>query len=223
MNHNFQISNCDTDSISFTAQKSFSPEEIKSLIKEINELSPEFMDWSDDGYYRRVIILKAKNYILQDFDNKITYKGSALKSSKTEIALKEFLHAIIAEILNETYNYKKVYERYVQEILSLEIDINRWASKKSLTSTTYSSLRANETKIIDAIQGTEYKEGDRIFLYFTNERNLKLVEKFENDHDIGKLLKKLYTISKVFDNIIEVGTFTNYSLKKNQELLKDIK
>lgn len=232
MNNNFQISNCDTDSISFCSTKPnaiFSPQEIKSLISEINELSPEFMEWSDDGYYRRVIILKAKNYILQDFDGKITYKGSALKSSKTEIALKEFLHAIIAEILNETYEYTKVYNNYVKEILNVK-DINRWASKKSLTSTTYQSTRANETKIIDAIKGTEYKEGDKIFTYFDKNDNLKLAENYENDHNIEKLVAKLYATSKIFTHITgkPVGllpkeTFINYSLKKNEQLLKELK
>src|SRR5271157_5714878 len=185
MNHNFQISNCDTDSISFcskTPNSVFSPQEIKSLIKEINDLSSEFMDWADDGYYKKVIILKAKNYIMQAFpdekhpEGKITYKGSALKSSKTEPALKEFLYAIIQTILDEKFEYKLIYDKYVAEILNIQ-DINRWASKKSLTSTTYSSKRANETKIIDAIAGTEYKEGDKIFLYFRNDGTLKLVEK----------------------------------------------
>lgn len=227
-NHNFQISNCDTDSISFTAQKSFSPEEIKSLLKEINDISPEFMDWADDGYYKKVIILKAKNYILQDYNGKITYKGSALKSSKTEPALKEFLYEIIGTILEEKFAYKEVYDRYIQEILSPEIDINRWASKKSLTSTTYSSPRANETKIIDAIKDTEYKEGDRIFLYFKTDGTLKLAEKFENDHCTETLLEKLYKISRVFTHIdnkpiglLPKETFINFALKKNFKLLNE--
>lgn len=172
------------------------------------------MDWADDGYYKKVIILKAKNYILQDFNGKITYKGSALKSSKTEPALKEFLYAIIQTILDEKYAYSDIYEKYVAEILNVQ-DISRWASKKSLTSTTYESKRANETKIIDAIAGTEYKEGDRIFTYFDKEGNLKLVENYNNDHDIPRLLKKLYTISKLFDSILPEDTFINYGLVKN--------
>lgn len=222
--YNFELVNCDTDSIMVCkSDKSiYTEEEQKKLLKELNSLFLKNIKWEPDGTFKKVIILKAKNYILQDFDNKITYKGSALKSSKTEIALKEFLHAIIAEILNETYNYKEVYNKYVVEILNVK-DINRWTSKKSLTSTTYSSLRANETKIIDAIQGTEYKEGDRVFLYFRNDGTLKLAEKFENDHDIGKLLKKLYTTAQIFANIIPKETFINFSLKKNQELLNEFR
>lgn len=229
MNYNFQISNCDTDSVSFTSGKNHTSEEIKSLIKEINELSPEFMDWADDGYYKKVIILKAKNYILQDFDRKITYKGSALKSSKTEPALKEFLHKIIDTILEEKFAYKEIYESYIKEILNLQ-DINRWASKKSLTSTTYQSQRANETKIIDAIKGTEYKEGDKVFLFFMEDGSLCLSEKFTGLYDKNVLISKLYNISKVFTHIdnkpiglLPKDTFLNFALKKNEQLLKELK
>lgn len=101
--NNFQLNVIDTDSISFCRQDgSFIPREERSaLIKEINSLSPEFMEWSDDGYYSKVIVLKTKNYILKDETGKITYKGSSLKDQKKEIAIKEFLHKVIDIILNE--------------------------------------------------------------------------------------------------------------------------
>lgn len=119
---------------------------------------------------------------------------------------------------NQLNKIKEIYQNYINEILNVT-DINRWASKKTLTSITYESERANETKIIDAIKGTEYKEGDRIFTYFDKEGNLKLAEQYSNDHDIGRLLKKLHSTSKVFDAIIPKDTFINYSLKKNQKKL----
>ena len=222
MNHEFQLTNADTDSIMIHKDQCspFSREERTELLNEINELSPKGLVWEDDGYYTNVIILKAKNYILKNEDGKITYKGSALKSSKTEPALKEFLNKIIDSILTEKFNYTEIYNEFVNEILNVK-DIKRWASKKSLTSTTYESERANETKIIDAIKGTEYKEGDRIFTYFDKEGNLKLVENYNNDHDIGRLLKKLHSTSKVFDAVIPKDTFINYSLKKNFKLLEE--
>jgi hypothetical protein len=230
MNHNFQISNCDTDSISFCNLdfKDFSHDHRKKLINEINEISPEFMDWADDGYYKKVIILKAKNYIMQTHEGKITYKGSALKSSKTEPALREFLYAIIQTILDEKYAYSDIYEKYIKEALNVK-DINRWASKKSLSETTYKSTRTNETKIIDAIQGTEYKEGDKVFLFFLEDGSLCLSEKFTGQYDKNALISKLYNCSKVFTHIynkpigaLPAETFLNYSLKKNQKLLEEL-
>lgn len=224
--HNFVINVVDTDSISFSKSDGtmFSLEERKELVKEINDISPEFMKWADDGYYKKVIILKAKNYILQAESGKITYKGSSLKDQKKEAALKEFLYEIIDSILNEKYNYIEIYNKYVKEILNIK-DIKRWSSKKTLSETTYSSQRTNETKVIEAIKDTEYKEGDRIWVYFDINQNLKLVENYNNDHDIPTLLKKLFTAAKTFVNIIPKDTFTNYSLKnkKIQELLGELK
>jgi len=226
MNHNFQIVNADTDSISFSKADGtlFSLEERKLLVTEINSISPEFMKWADDGYYNKVIILKAKNYILQKEDGKVTYKGSSLKDQKKETALKEFLYEIIDAILKEKYNYEEIYVKYIKEALYVK-DIKRWSSKKTISEKTYSSERTNETKVKDAIAGTEYKEGDRIWVYFDVNQNLKLVENYNNDHDIPTLLKKLFTASKTFDNIIPKGTFTNYSLKnkKIQALLQELK
>jgi len=226
MNHQFQISNCDTDSISFCKSDGtyFSLEERKQLVKEINDISPEFMKWADDGYYKKVIILAAKNYILQKEDGKITYKGSSLKDQKKEIALKEFLYEIIDAMLNEKYNYIEIYNKYVKEILNLK-DIKRWSSKRTISEKTFSSPRSNETKVKDAINGTEYKEGDRIWVYFDTNKNLKLIENYNNDHDVPTLLKKLFTVSKIFDMIIPKGTFFNYSLKNKKipALLEELK
>lgn len=226
MSHQFQIVNADTDSVSFSKSDGslFSLEERKLLVTEINNISPEFMKWADDGYYNKVIILKAKNYILQKEDGKVTYKGSSLKDQKTEIALKEFKYEIIDAILSEKFNYQEIYIKYIKESLCIK-DIKRWSSKKTISEKTYSSERTNETKVKDAIAGTEYKEGDRIWVYFDINQNLKLVENYNNDHDVPTLLKKLYTTSKIFVNIIPKDTFTNFSLKnkKVQQLLQELK
>jgi hypothetical protein len=68
LNHNFVIGPCDTDSVSYCKQdmSPFTSEEIDNLLSEIKQLSPEFMEWEDDGYYDTCIVLRAKNYVLWD-------------------------------------------------------------------------------------------------------------------------------------------------------------
>lgn len=220
MNYDFQIVNADTDSISFCKPDlSFlSVEERKALVKEINDISPEFMDWADDGYYKKVVILRAKNYILQKEDGKITYKGSAIKDQKKEPALREFMKAIIDEILNETYDYLSVYNRYMQEILNMQ-DISRWCSKKTITPSVLNAKRKQEQDVLDAIKGTEYVEGDKVYVFFKKDKSLCLKEKFGEDYSKKHLLKRLHDTAKIFKNIIDVTQFTNYSLvKKLKEL-----
>lgn len=220
MNHNFQIVNADTDSISFCKEdKSFIDlEHRKTIIKEINDISPEFMQWADDGYYKKVVVLKAKNYVLQKEDGKTTFKGSSFKDQKKEPALREFMKEIINEILIERYDYLTVYERYVQEILTLK-DITRWCSKKTITPAVLNAKRKQEQDVLDAIKGTEYVEGDKVYVFFKKDKSLCLKEKFREDYSKKHLLKRLYDTVKIFENIVDVKKFPNYSLvKKLKEL-----
>lgn len=221
--YNFQLVNCDTDSIMVCKPDGikYSIVEQETLLKELNSLFPEQIRWELEDTFKKVIILKAKNYILQSEDGKITYKGSALKDQKKPIALKEFLHEIIDTILIEKYDYVTIYNKYVKEILNMT-DIKRWASKRTITEKVLEGTRTNETKVMDAINNTEYTEGDKIWLYFNNIDELVLVENYNNDHNVIKLLKSLHNTAKTFDNIIPKGTFKNYSLK-NKQIQEELK
>lgn len=222
--NNFQIVNADTDSISFCKPDgAFIPiDERKVFIKDINDKSPEFMQWADDGYYKKVIILMAKNYVLQTEDGKIKYKGGAIKAPGKPLALRELIKKIIDLMLEEKTTYVELYNEYAKEILDIK-DIKRWADRKSLTSTTYSSTRTNETKIIDAIKGTEYVEGNRIWVYFKEDKSLSLVEHYDGDYSKTALLKKLYNTIEIFQNVLDISQFPNYTLKRNRELLEALK
>lgn len=216
--NNFQIVNCDTDSISFCkADLSFlAIDERNKLIKEINDLSPEFMQWADDGYYKKVIVLMAKNYVLQKEDGKTIFKGSAFKDAKKEPALKQFMKDIIAEMLNETYDYLKVYHLYVQEIVNLK-DITKWCTKKTISTKVLTGTRSNETKVMDMIKSTEYVEGDKVYCFYLEDSSLCLLENFKGEYNKKRLLKRLYDTMDIFENIIDMKQFPKYHNKKELE------
>jgi len=162
-----------------------------------------------------------KPYILYD-GKKTKIKGSALKASTLEPALKEFIKEMINMILKDDKNYMALYMKYVKEIMNLT-DIKRWSFRKTLTSKVYSSERTNETKVMDAIGDTEYVEGDRAYFFFKEDESLCLVEKFTGDYNKTKLLKKLHNAGKRFETILPVDElFKNYSLKKNKKELDGI-
>lgn len=223
MHHNFILTGCDTDSI-MVCKPDFSPfskNEQENLLNELNSLYPELIKWDDDGYYECVIVLKAKNYVLWDGKTK-KVKGSALKDGKKEVALKEFLNKIIDSIIEERYNYTEIYNSYVKEIMNVT-DIKRWASRKTLTDKIFNAERLNEQKVKDAIEDTEYVEGDRVWTFFKEDESLELVENFNGDYNKDRLLRKLYNTAKVFESIMPVKElFLNYGLKRNKELLKEI-
>lgn len=223
--YNFIIAPTDTDSISFCKPTGaeFLPEEVKSLITELNGISPEYMVWEDDGYYDTIICIKAKNYITRKHDGTLVYKGSGVKATMKEVALREFIKEIIDEILNDTNRFEEVYTKYVKEIMSIQ-DIKRWTSKKTITPAVLEPKRLQEQKLFDAIQGTEYVEGDKVRVAFLEDDSLCLEENINGNYSKDKLLNKLFDTAKLFSTIIEIDeVFKNYKLKKwkkDLELLK---
>jgi len=226
MNHDFILNGADTDSIMWSkpSGESFSKEEQELLLKELNSLFPDGISWEHDGIYKKVIYFKAKNYVMETEDNKLKIKGSALKSSKLEKGLSEFQQEIIKALIGNASNEKliDIYNNVVKEILYVK-QIKRWSSKRTITSKILEGTRANETKVKDAIAGTEYKEADKIWVYFRNDNSLGLAENFNGDYNKKKLLAKLFKTSNVFSSVLPTKElFLNYALKKNLKLLEQL-
>lgn len=223
--HNFIISCCDTDSVTFSKPdfSTFTTEEVDKLLNEINGLMPKYIKLDLEEVYKKIIVFRAKNYVLLSNNGKIKFKGSAVKAPAKEQAIRDFVIQTIDAILQEKTNFTEIYTKFVLEIIQPTIDIKRFSTRKTLTAKTYESERANESKIIAAIENTEYVEGNRIWVYFTQEGTLKLAEHYKGDHDPQVLLKKLYMTSKLFDTVLPTKElYLNYSLKRNQKLLETL-
>jgi hypothetical protein len=250
LNHNFVVGPTDTDSISFckSDMSEFTKDERIALLKQINELSPEFMQWEDDGYYLSCLALKAKNYILWDGEEKII-KGSAFKTSSKEIALKELMQEFVDEML-ESNNINKlveIYKKYIKEAANPK-DISRWASKKTVTRSVLDceanpEARMNERKVYDAIAGRNEQEGNKVHVYpaisgynvevkeykngkvkekTTPIEVLKCVEDYNDDHNTEKLIERVYATVKIFDNVLDISNFIAYHKSSNKELLEQL-
>ena len=220
--HNFIIPNCDTDSISicYPDFRPISPEQRSEMISEINSILPPKIQMDDDGYFPCVLILKTKNYALYD-GKKISIKGSALKASTKCPALKEAIKSFIDTMIHieDTETMKcqlqELYMQYVSEIMNID-KISRWSSRKTYSSTMVSSTRLNETKVMDALKGSNYVEGDRFNMFFLANDKLCLAENFDGDYSKPRLLKSLYDTIKVFSTVLPVKElFINYALVKN--------
>jgi DNA polymerase elongation subunit (family B) len=218
----FKICNVDTDSLSicFMDGRDFNGE-VHDILRRLNNLYPARIRFEDDGYYKKVIVFKAKNYVLWD-GKKIKQKGSALKAGTKELALKEFMNKIVDSILNDRHDYTDIYNEYVKEISNIT-DIKRWSTRKTITDKVTNAERTNEQKVLDAIKGTEIKEGDRAYFFFKSDDTLCLIQNFNGDYSRTKLLEKLYKTAQIFETVLPVDDlFLNFKLKRNQELLKQI-
>jgi DNA polymerase elongation subunit (family B) len=242
----YVISNCDTDSISFTTGNSLSVEERKVILADLNSNFPKSIVFEDDGYFTRAIILKAKNYILFD-GKKIKIKGSGLKDQKKEPALKEMLDAMIGCLVNDKQpNMAGIYNQYIKEACGPQ-DIMRWSAKKTITKAvlncaTDPDARMNESKPYEAVKDiVGLQEGDKVYLYpcITHERieqteqkngkikekhiketGLKIASAWNGDEDNEKLVERVIATVEIFANVFDTNTFIDYSLKKNKQLLE---
>lgn len=220
--YNFQLIGADTDSVLINKPdgSSWTEAERSEFLNNLNAIFPEKITFEDDGYYSKVIVLRAKNYLLWD-GKKMKTKGSALKSSTKSSALKEFMQEILNSIINEKNNYVEIYNKYILEAMDVK-DIGRWAGKKTLTDKVKESDRANESKIRDALRGSEYVEGDKFYLYYKSDDTLCLVENFDGDYNKERLLKQVWDTAMSFDTIIPPETFIKYHLKKNKDALNKL-
>lgn len=221
----FTIVNCDTDSISYTDPRgSLQDGDVrKSLLADLNSGYPARIRFEDDGFYHTVIVFRAKNYAMWD-GKKLKTKGSALKDAKKEEALKRMQQEIIWSIVENKTNEElvEIYNKYIRKVrdgISKE-EIKAWCSKKTLTEKIWSSERTNETKVKDAVAGTEYKESDKIWTYFKPDGSLGLMENYNFDYDRPKMLEKVFKSMNIFENVLPEDLFINYKLKKNVDKLQ---
>ncbi len=190
----FELVNVDTDSFSVTPNRKYSKSEFKQFLTELNSTFPELIKWADDGIYEKVIVIRAKNYVLVKSDEylkpnekkKPKYKGSAITDQKKEPALTEMLEKMVKALLaDENSALPLIYNDYIKEATHIS-DISRWAAKKTVTKSVLSPKRLTEQKILDAMEETiqkgieeGYQEGDKVWLYNAVEGMIQEVKKGE--------------------------------------------
>lgn len=241
----YTLVNVDTDSFSCTDDKPIDLTKFKNEIIELNALYPDKINWEEDGVYDKLIVVKAKNYILQIGEN-IKYKGSSLTDTKKEDALIEMLHEMIGHLLNRNLNkIDGVYNKYVKEAWNIK-DVNRWTVKKTITKSVLNPERTNERKVKKALGKKFVSEGDKVWFYaaisgktqemkkgeptiykdgspkMIENRILKLPENWNKDEDKMHYIKRVYKTAEILSNIIDINSLTKYHLKKNIKLLNTL-
>lgn len=212
----YTIVNADTDSISYVGNVNSS---IYEDLEEINRLYTKKIVWEDDGTFESFLVVKAKNYAMLQ-GGKIKIKGSALKATMKEGALKSFLEQALDILLTgDSSQLKHVYQEYVERICNLQ-SVDEWASKKTITKKVLYPERTQERRVLEAVQGKQIQEGDKIRVFFETDKTLKCVEDFQGLYHRPTLHGKLFNTVKVLAPVLDMAEFPNYKLKgKQKELL----
>jgi DNA polymerase elongation subunit (family B) len=196
-------------------------DEQTTLLDELNALMPANIVWKNDKHYRRLIVFKAKNYVMDD-GKKVKVKGSALKGSKKEPALKEFTREVIDLLLKDRKEQVLfAYLRRCNEINALT-DIKEWCFKITVTKKVLDPQATFQKKIRSAIGDTPVSEGDKVYMFFREDGSLCTRENFTGDFDKKVLLGKLRDTLDVFGNVFDVDLFPDLTLRRNAELLESI-
>ncbi len=221
----YVVVNADTDSFSYVGPKGYTDDDFKSDITELNALFPELIEWEDDGCYKQVIVVKTKNYILDDGKN-VTIKGSALKATMKEPALKQMLKDIIHYLLKGSpYLIPIVYDNYIGRIdqIKTTVDMSNWVFKKTITKSILEGQGTTERKIRTALKTKHVQEGDKVFGFFKEDESISLLEHFDGNYSKKKLYEKTYKTLCVFDTLFSMDLIPDYSKVTHVKKIKEFK
>lgn len=248
----YTLANTDTDSFSVTNGQPVDKAEFKTFINELNSLYPELIQWTDDGVYEKVIVIRAKNYVLVK-DGKVKIKGSAITDQKKEPALTEMLKNMVTALLDdEPAALPGIYRNCVREAVHIK-DISRWATKKTVTKSVLAPNRLTEEKILNAINECidtglieGIQEGDKVWLYsaiegqiqarakgelvFFKDGRPKMIDNcilrdvrlWKGDQDVMHYVERVYKTVEILANVVDMSQFIDYGLKSNREALNSL-
>ncbi|MDD2541106.1 MAG: DNA polymerase domain-containing protein [Desulfuromonadaceae bacterium] len=165
----------DTDGIYFKPpQTCISASNELELVQRVSRKLPEGIDVELDGRYRSILVYKAKNYAVQDYDGRIIIKGSALRSRGLEAYLREFIRDVIECLLTgKAESVARLFDQYVARLRSTGLDV-AWVTRNETLNESPDVYREklrvgkrNHSAVFEIAiaSGKPYRAGDRISYY----------------------------------------------------------
>lgn len=248
----FSLVNVDTDSFSITKNQETTKDAFRALLVDLNAEFPELIRWEDDGIYEKMIVIRAKNYVLVK-NGKVKFKGSGITDQKKEPALTEMLETMLYALLEgERAALPTIYRNYIREALNIQF-MHRWTTKKTVTKSVLHPNRLTELKVLNAIKESidrgvveGIQEGDKVWVYntikgeiqdkkkgelvFYKDGRPKMVPNYilrdarlwEHDEDKMHYVERVYSTVEILSSIVDMNEFIEYGKKTNVELLKGL-
>ncbi|MFN3689679.1 MAG: 3'-5' exonuclease, partial [Fimbriimonadales bacterium] len=178
----------DTDGVYFQPPEHVQTEADEvAFVEEVGKILPEGIRLAYDGRYKAMLSVKTKNYVLQGYDDKLTFKGASLRSRADEKFGREFLTNAIQWLLNgEPEKVAAAYQQLAKQILSGEIEIEQLCRRERVTD---KSKQPNHPLYELA---KRFQIGDYIMVYRKRDGSLGLLEEYAGDEDREHYVEKLY-------------------------------
>jgi len=221
VNHDWKLVNIDTDALSFTKQDGaeFTAKEKEYIFGYLNQIM--YCEWEPDGEYENFLVVKAKNYLTFNGKRK-SVTGSGFRDAKKEAKMKDMMNEIgDACLFNRVEDIDAIYKKYIVESQDVA-DIKLWSQKRTLSKKTYDSERKQEVDLVNAVEDTDYKVGDKIWVYKNTDSGLSLVENWNSDESKAHLLKRCRSTLEIFKTVLDKKNYVNYSLKGQVKKLAEL-
>jgi DNA polymerase I len=178
----------DTDGVYFQPPPEVQTEADEiAFVERVGAVLPEGIRLAYDGRYKAMLSLKTKNYVLQGYDGKLTFKGASLRSRADEKFGREFLNSATQWLLNgEPERVVVEYRRLARAILNGEVDIEQLCRRERVT-----QKSKQDTHPLYPL-AKRFQIGDYIMVYRKRDGSLGLLEEYADDEDREHYVDKLY-------------------------------
>jgi len=178
----------DTDGVYFQPPSEVQTEADEiAFVERVGGVLPEGIRLAYDGRYKAMLSLKTKNYVLQGYDGKLTFKGASLRSRADEKFGREFLNSATQWLLNgEPERVVAEYRRLARAILNGEVDIEQLCRRERVT-----AKSKQHTHPLYPL-ARRFQIGDYLMVYRRRDGSLGLLEEYADDEDREHYVDKLY-------------------------------
>ncbi len=200
-----KILEVDTDGVYFVAPPGVEDEEAeRRLVEEVSGALPEGINLSHDGRYRGMISLKAKNYVLLDYEGRLILKGSSLRSRRDERVFRDLIsHMALRLIDGRAEEAGRAYRELGGRIQAGALDARDFCRWESVTEKTFTN--PNLKRLAEAAEGRAV--GQRVAVYQRRDGSLASIEDYAGDEDRDYLLRRLHDSASRFREMFREEEF----------------
>ncbi|MFQ3609965.1 MAG: 3'-5' exonuclease [Fimbriimonadales bacterium] len=189
----------DTDGVYFQPPAGVnSLEEQYEFVNRVGAILPEGIRLTHDGHYRAMLSIKTKNYVLQDDQGNLIFKGASIRSRADERFGREFLNRAIQWLLQgQPEKVVEDYQQLARAILNGEVPIEDLCRRERITE----KSRQSHHPLYKL--ATRFQVGDYIMVYRRVDGSLGLLEEYNNDEDRAHYVEKLYKFASRLSDLFE--------------------
>ncbi len=162
----------DTDGVYFAVPESWTEEDERRVVAQVDDLLPELVTLELDGRYAAMLSHEPKNYALLGYDGSLLLRGVAFRSSRSEPFGERFLGDAITRLLaGDIRGVREAYLDTIARLRSRSVSTYDVSQRVRLTKsyTEYLAARDRRRELpYEALLGTgrtRWDAGDRVRVY----------------------------------------------------------